>query len=103
MPKNIVLCYDGINNQFDGDHTNVIRTYKVARRNAGQITYYDPGVGTMPEPSHTTKLEKRLSMREGERERGDFTDVANFTTTTAANSCLTRSASVSLVRLDLFA
>ena len=46
MPKNIVVCCDGTNNQFDGYHTNVIRTYKVARRNSEQITYYDPGVGT---------------------------------------------------------
>ncbi len=65
MAKNLVLCCDGTNNQFDGYHTNVIRTYKVARRNAGQLTYYDPGVGTMPEPWRTTKLDKRLSMLAG--------------------------------------
>jgi uncharacterized protein (DUF2235 family) len=65
MPKNIVLCCDGTNNQFDGYHTNVIRTYKVARRHSGQVTYYDPGVGTMPEPWKSTKLGKRWSMLKG--------------------------------------
>src|SRR6266542_183290 len=65
MPKNIVVCCDGTNNQFDGYHTNVIRTYKVARRNSEQITYYDPGVGTMPEPWEKTKIGKRLSMLNG--------------------------------------
>jgi uncharacterized protein (DUF2235 family) len=65
MPKNIVVCCDGTNNQFDGYHTNVIRTYKVARRHAGQVTYYDPGVGTMPEPWLKTKLQKRWSMLSG--------------------------------------
>lgn len=65
MGKNIALCCDGTNNQFDGYHTNVIRTYKVARRHAGQVTYYDPGVGTMPEPWGKTKLAKRLSMLAG--------------------------------------
>jgi uncharacterized protein (DUF2235 family) len=65
MSKNIVICCDGTNNQFDGHHTNVIRTYKVARRSAGQLTYYDPGVGTMPEPWHKTQLVKRLSMLNG--------------------------------------
>jgi uncharacterized protein (DUF2235 family) len=65
MPKNIVLCCDGTNNQFDGDHTNVIRTYKVAGRHEEQLTYYDPGVGTMPEPWRKTKLGKRWSMLAG--------------------------------------
>lgn len=65
MPKNIVICCDGTNNQFDGDHTNVIRTYKVARRDHTQVTFYDPGVGTMPEPWMTTRFAKRWSMLKG--------------------------------------
>jgi uncharacterized protein (DUF2235 family) len=65
MPKNIVVCCDGTNNQFAGDHTNVIRTYKVARRHPGQLTYYNPGVGTMPEPWNTTNFAKRLDMLKG--------------------------------------
>lgn len=65
MPKNLVLCCDGTNNQFDGHHTNVIRTYKVARRHLGQLTYYDPGVGTMPEPWRATKWQKRWAMLKG--------------------------------------
>src|ERR1051325_6473830 len=65
MPKNVVLCCDGTNNQFDGYHTNVVRTYRVARRTPEQLTYYDPGVGTMPEPWKTTQLGKRLSMLNG--------------------------------------
>jgi len=56
MPKNVVLCCDGTNNQFDAYHTNVVRTYKVARRHPRQLTYYDPGVGTMPEPWEKTKI-----------------------------------------------
>lgn len=62
MPKNIVICCGGTNNQFDGYHSNVIRTYKVARRSPIQVTYYDPGVGTMPEPWKKTRIGKRLSM-----------------------------------------
>jgi uncharacterized protein (DUF2235 family) len=65
MPKKLVLCCDGTNNQFDGYHTNVVRTYKVARRHPGQLTYYDPGVGTMPEPWEKTKMGKRMSMLSG--------------------------------------
>lgn len=65
MPKNIVICCDGTNNQFDGDHTNVIRTYKVAERSGQQVTFYDCGVGTMPEPWQKTKLGKRWSLLKG--------------------------------------
>lgn len=65
MPKNIVLCCDGTNNQFDGHHTNVTRTYKVILCNNQQLAFYDPGVGTMPEPWQTTKLGKRWSMVKG--------------------------------------
>jgi uncharacterized protein (DUF2235 family) len=65
MPKNLVICCDGTNNQFEGYHTNVIRTYKVCLNNPGQVTYYDPGVGTLPEPWSRTKLDKRLDMLRG--------------------------------------
>lgn len=65
MPKNIVICCDGTNNQFAGDHTNVIRTYRAAVRSASQVTFYDPGVGTMPEPGWLSSLGKRWSMLKG--------------------------------------
>jgi len=65
MPKNVILCCDGTNNQFAGDHTNVIRTYKVAERSARQVTFYDCGVGTMPEPWAAGRLAKRWSMIKG--------------------------------------
>lgn len=60
--KNIVICCDGTNNQFSGDHTNVIRTFKVAVENAAQTTYYDPGVGTLPQPGVTGRLEQTWSI-----------------------------------------
>ncbi len=65
MSKNIVVCCDGTNGQFDGDHTNVIRTYKVARPSSSQVTFYDAGVGTMPEPWKTTRIGKRWSLLKG--------------------------------------
>jgi uncharacterized protein (DUF2235 family) len=74
MPKNIIICCDGTNNQFDGYHTNVIRTYKVARRSDTQVTFYDPGVGTMPEPWFTTRLAKRWSMIKGLAFGSGFTE-----------------------------
>lgn len=63
--KRIVVCCDGTNNQFDGYHTNVIRTYRVCPQSSEQVTYYDPGVGTMPEPWSRTKIAKRIDMVRG--------------------------------------
>jgi hypothetical protein len=65
MPKNIVLCCDGTNNQFSSDHTNVIRAYKVAVHSAQQVKFYECGVGTMPNPWDKGQLVKRWSMIEG--------------------------------------
>jgi uncharacterized protein (DUF2235 family) len=65
MSRNLVLCCDGTNSQFDGHHTNVVRTYKVALPSPDQLTFYDCGVGTMPEPWRTTRLGKRWSMLKG--------------------------------------
>lgn len=46
MPKNIVICCDGTGNEFGENNTNVVVTYQVAKRSAGQVTFYDAGVGT---------------------------------------------------------
>jgi uncharacterized protein (DUF2235 family) len=63
MPKNIVICCDGTSNAFDGDRTNVSRLYQCAARATGaQVTYYDPGVGTMPEVGLRSWIGKKLSV-----------------------------------------
>src|ERR1700683_138634 len=47
MPKNIVVCCDGTGNEFAEQKSNVIKLYKTIVCDAGQITYYHPGIGTM--------------------------------------------------------
>jgi uncharacterized protein (DUF2235 family) len=62
MPRKIVICCDGTNNQFGSNNTNVVRLIQVLNRNPDeQIIYYDPGVGTFPEPGFVTKLGKLFS------------------------------------------
>jgi len=46
MSKNIVVCYDGTNNEYRKHNTNVVRTFEAIERDAGQVAFYDPGVGT---------------------------------------------------------
>jgi uncharacterized protein (DUF2235 family) len=62
MPRNLVICCDGTNNQFGPENTNVVRLVQVLDRDPlEQRLYYDPGVGTLPEPGAMTRIMKRLS------------------------------------------
>jgi len=47
MGRNLLLCLDGTRNEPERGATNVIRLYSMAVRDRDQLTYYDPGVGTM--------------------------------------------------------
>ncbi|MBN2075352.1 MAG: DUF2235 domain-containing protein [Dehalococcoidales bacterium] len=47
MSKNIVICFDGTNNEYGTHNTNVVKTYEAIERNDTQIAFYDPGVGTI--------------------------------------------------------
>ncbi|NTG00791.1 DUF2235 domain-containing protein [Agrobacterium rhizogenes] len=47
--KNIVICCDGTSNQFAADKTNVIRLFSTLKRDADQVVFYHPGLGTMEE------------------------------------------------------
>lgn len=62
MPRNLIVCFDGTNNEFGPENTNVIRLVQVLDRTPHkQLLYYDPGVGTMPEPGLRTKIAAKLS------------------------------------------
>jgi uncharacterized protein (DUF2235 family) len=61
VPKNIVVCLDGTNNEPEHGATNVTRFFGIARKDAGQVLYYDPGVGTMGARSATTRFGKWLT------------------------------------------
>ena len=62
MSKNLVVCCDGTNNQFGSCNTNVVRLVQVLDRDpARQLIYYDPGVGTMPEPGFWSPVGKWFS------------------------------------------
>ncbi|HKA21141.1 MAG TPA: DUF2235 domain-containing protein [Blastocatellia bacterium] len=62
MPRNFIICCDGTNNQFGPQNTSVVRLIQVLDRDpTKQRLYYDPGVGTLPEPSVFTALGKKIS------------------------------------------
>src|SRR5262245_51304457 len=61
--RNIVICCDGTDNQFGPQYTNIMRLVRSLARapGANQLVYYDPGVGTLPEPSAMTWLGRKWS------------------------------------------
>ncbi|MDG3007634.1 T6SS phospholipase effector Tle1-like catalytic domain-containing protein [Paludisphaera mucosa] len=62
MNRNLVICCDGTNNQFGPENTNVVRLVQALDRDPGrQRLYYDPGVGTLPEPGRVTAAAKLAS------------------------------------------
>ncbi len=63
MPKNIALFCDGTSNQFSGNQTNVLRLFRASPQLTGeQVTFYDPGVGTMPAAGVWSRIGKRVSV-----------------------------------------
>jgi len=56
MSRNLVLCLDGTSNEPETGATNVARLYDLSVKDAEQLVYYDPGVGTMGARSATTGL-----------------------------------------------
>jgi uncharacterized protein (DUF2235 family) len=56
--KKIVVCCDGTGNEFGVQNSNVIKLYKMLARDAGQIAYYHPGVGTMGARAALTQIGK---------------------------------------------
>ena len=57
--RNVVICCDGTGNEFGRKNTNVIRLIQCLTQDAdSQCIYYDPGVGTLPDPNRITRLGK---------------------------------------------
>ena len=51
MAKKIVLCLDGTSNKFAAANTNVVKLYAMLdRTRPDQLSYYQPGIGTIPPP-----------------------------------------------------
>ena len=68
MPRNIVICLDGTNNQLKAAiNTNVVRLFAMLDLDepSRQVGYYDPGVGTFSSPSAWTPPARTLSRLAG--------------------------------------
>ncbi|QAU44593.1 DUF2235 domain-containing protein [Bradyrhizobium guangzhouense] len=65
-PKNLVICCDGTGNEISENISNVLKLYRCLRKTdktqPRQVVFYDPGVGTVTEPStwHQIKADVNL-------------------------------------------
>lgn len=48
--RNLVVCCDGTSNEIGKLLSNVLKLYRIAEKSDRQITYYDPGIGTVAMP-----------------------------------------------------
>jgi len=58
MARNLVICCDGTDNEFRLDKTNVARLAMALESDSSQLVYYDPGIGTLPEPTVWSKAKQ---------------------------------------------
>jgi uncharacterized protein (DUF2235 family) len=47
MGKNIVTCCDGTGNQIERTLSNVLKLFRISRKNKEQHVYYSAGIGTI--------------------------------------------------------
>ena len=63
MPRNIIICCDGTNNEFGICNTDIVRIMQIVTHSPEQqIVYYDPGVGTLPEEGLLAWLRKKREL-----------------------------------------
>jgi uncharacterized protein (DUF2235 family) len=56
MGKNIVICCDGTGNQIERNLSNVLKLFRILRKNDRQRVYYNPGIGTIGTDDPWTRL-----------------------------------------------
>lgn len=62
MPRNLIVCLDGTNNEFGKVNTNVVRVVQsIVQDSDEQLMYYDPGVGTLAQGGAITRIGKKIS------------------------------------------
>ncbi|MBL8901629.1 MAG: DUF2235 domain-containing protein, partial [Planctomycetes bacterium] len=60
--RKLILLLDGTKNELGRETTNIARLARVlAREDASQLVYYDPGVGTLPDARFWTNLGRHAS------------------------------------------
>ena len=60
MPKNIVVCCDGTGNEIKDNISNVLKLFRIAKKNDDQYVFYDPGVGTLSQSDQWAQIRSKF-------------------------------------------
>ena len=64
--NNLVICCDGTGNEISENISNVLKLYRCLRKtdktHPRQLVFYDPGVGTMTEPTTWQRWKANIKM-----------------------------------------
>jgi uncharacterized protein (DUF2235 family)/membrane protease YdiL (CAAX protease family) len=58
-PRNLVLCLDGTGNEVNGNLSNVLKLFRIVDKEANQLVFYDPGVGTVGQPGWWSQAKQK--------------------------------------------
>ena len=58
-PRNLVICCDGTNNEIGSRISNVLKLYRIAEKSERQLTFYQPGIGTIAMPDSWGKWRQK--------------------------------------------
>jgi uncharacterized protein (DUF2235 family) len=58
MAKQLIICCDGTGNEVEGNISNVLKLYRLARKSSRQRVYYSPGIGTIGHRDAWTRLKQ---------------------------------------------
>lgn len=59
-PRNLVVCCDGTSNEIGRLLSNVLKLYRVAEKSERQLTFYQPGIGTIAMPDSWGRWRQRF-------------------------------------------
>lgn len=60
MARNIIICCDGTGNEIKENQSNVLKFFRALERDDKQVTFYDPGVGTISDTSAWARFKYRV-------------------------------------------
>jgi len=60
VSKKIIICCDGTGNEIKENQSNVLKFYRVLKESDTQITFYDPGVGTISNSGAWTAFKNKF-------------------------------------------
>ena len=56
MSRKLIVCCDGTGNEIKENQSNVLKFYRLLKKDSSQIAFYDPGVGTISDSSAWTRF-----------------------------------------------